>query len=37
MRSLGLVGENGAAKSTLMKVLTGVHQPDEDEVYFQKK
>ena len=25
---LGLVGDNAAGKSTLMKVLTGVHQPD---------
>src|SRR2546423_7663509 len=27
-----LVGENGAAKSTLMKVLAGVYQPDAGEV-----
>jgi simple sugar transport system ATP-binding protein len=31
---LGLVGDNAAGKSTLMKVLTGVHKPDEGEIYF---
>ncbi|HIV68163.1 MAG TPA: sugar ABC transporter ATP-binding protein [Candidatus Butyricicoccus stercorigallinarum] len=30
---LGLIGENGAGKSTLIKVLTGVHKPDEGEIY----
>jgi len=31
---LGLVGDNAAGKSTLMKVLTGVHRPDEGEIFF---
>ena len=30
---LGLVGDNAAGKSTLMKVLTGAYQPDSGEVY----
>jgi ribose transport system ATP-binding protein len=25
---LGLIGENGAGKSSLLKILTGIHQPD---------
>jgi ribose transport system ATP-binding protein len=28
-----LVGENGAGKSSLMKIITGVYQPDEGEIY----
>jgi len=31
---LGLVGDNAAGKSTLMKVLTGVHRPDHGEIVF---
>jgi simple sugar transport system ATP-binding protein len=31
---VGLVGDNAAGKSTLMKVLTGVHQPDGGELWF---
>lgn len=30
---LGLNGENGASKSTLIKVLTGVHQADEGQIF----
>jgi len=34
---LALVGENGAGKSTMMKVLTGIHTPDSGEIkYFGK-
>ena len=29
----GLIGENGAGKSTLIKVLTGVHKPEEGEIF----
>lgn len=32
---LGLVGDNAAGKSTLMKVLTGVHQPDDGRIFFE--
>jgi ribose transport system ATP-binding protein len=32
---LGLVGDNAAGKSTLMKTLTGVHQPDEGQIFFE--
>ena len=28
-----LIGENGAGKSTMVKVLTGIYQPDEGEIY----
>src|SRR5262245_33628352 len=28
----GLVGENGCGKSTLIKVLSGAHQPDEGRI-----
>lgn len=30
----GLIGENGAGKSTIIKVLAGVHVPDEGQISF---
>jgi ABC-type sugar transport system ATPase subunit len=32
---VGLVGDNGAGKSTLIKCVSGVHSPDEGEIYFE--
>ncbi len=32
---LGLVGDNAAGKSTLMKVLSGAYRPDEGEVFIE--
>jgi ribose transport system ATP-binding protein len=35
---LALVGENGAGKSTMMKILTGIHEYDEGEIlHFGKR
>ncbi len=34
---LGLVGENGAGKSTFLKILYGVYQPDEGEIILEGK
>lgn len=32
-----LAGENGAGKSTILKMLAGIHQPDEGEISFHGK
>jgi len=34
---LGLVGDNAAGKSTLMKVLSGAYMPDEGEIFIEGK
>ncbi len=34
---LGLVGDNAAGKSTLMKVLSGAYQPDEGQIFWEGK
>ncbi|MFZ0533780.1 MAG: ATP-binding cassette domain-containing protein, partial [Anaerolineales bacterium] len=34
---LGLVGDNAAGKSTLMKVLSGAYIPDEGEIFIDGK
>jgi simple sugar transport system ATP-binding protein len=34
---VGLVGDNAAGKSTLMKVLTGVYRPDGGEIWFDER
>ncbi len=34
---LGLVGDNAAGKSTLMKVLTGVERPDAGHILFEER
>ena len=31
---LALVGENGAGKSTIMKILTGIHMADSGEIFY---
>ena len=32
---LGLVGDNAAGKSTLMKILSGIYLPDKGEIFFE--
>jgi ABC-type sugar transport system ATPase subunit len=32
---VGLVGDNAAGKSTLIKCISGVYQPEEGEIYFE--
>lgn len=32
---LGLVGDNAAGKSTLMKMITGAYQPDKGQIFFE--
>jgi simple sugar transport system ATP-binding protein len=32
---VGLVGDNGAGKTTLIKILSGVHRPDQGEVFVE--
>jgi ribose transport system ATP-binding protein len=34
---VGLVGDNAAGKSTLVKCVSGVYHPEEGEIYFQGK
>ena len=34
---IGLVGDNGAGKSTIINLLMGIFQPDEGEIYFNEK
>jgi simple sugar transport system ATP-binding protein len=34
---VGLVGDNGAGKSTIINLLMGVYQPDEGDIYFEGK
>ncbi len=31
---VGLLGDNGAGKSTMIKIMTGYHQPTSGEIYF---
>lgn len=34
---VGLVGDNGAGKSTMIKIVMGVHKADKGEIYFKGK
>ena len=33
----GIIGENGAGKSTIMKILFGLYQADEGEIYLKNQ
>ena len=33
----GLIGENGAGKSTIIKIIAGIYEPDEGQVTFMGK
>jgi simple sugar transport system ATP-binding protein len=35
--TLGILGDNGAGKSTVVKILTGYHQPDSGQVYVDSR
>jgi simple sugar transport system ATP-binding protein len=35
--ALAVLGDNGAGKSTLIKIISGVHKPDEGEIYMGGK
>src|SRR6201987_1881396 len=35
--TLGILGDNGPGKSTLIKILTGYHQPDTGQVFVDGK
>src|SRR6056297_46310 len=32
---LGVIGENGAGKSTMMKILSGLHAPSAGDIFFE--
>ncbi len=34
---VGLVGDNGAGKSTFIKMISGVYQPNDGEIFFEGK
>jgi simple sugar transport system ATP-binding protein len=34
---VGLLGDNGAGKSTFIKMVSGVYQPDEGEIFFDSR